>query len=47
MDHGTWSVLAQMYPDANIPIYQISLDYDKPFSWHFALAKELQELRKK
>ncbi len=47
IDHGTWSVLAQMYPDANIPIYQISLDYDKPFSWHFALAKELQELRKK
>ncbi len=45
IDHGTWSVLAQMFPDADIPVYQLSIDYDKPFSWHFALAKELQELR--
>jgi 4,5-DOPA dioxygenase extradiol len=36
-----------MYPDGDIPTFQLSLDYDKPFAWHFALAKELQELRKK
>lgn len=34
-----------MFPEADIPVYQISIDYDKPFSWHFALAKELTDLR--
>lgn len=45
IDHGTWSILAQMFPEADIPVYQLSIDYDKPFSWHFALGKELMELR--
>lgn len=45
LDHGTWSILTQMFPEADIPVYQISIDYDKPFSWHFALAKELTDLR--
>lgn len=47
LDHGAWSVVKQMYPDANIPILQLSIDYYKPASYHYELAKELQALRKK
>ncbi len=47
LDHGSWSVLKKMYPDANIPVLQLSLDYTKPAQWHYDLAKELAELRKK
>ena len=47
LDHGTWSVLKNMYPDATIPVIQLSIDYGKPPSYHFQLAQELKELRKK
>lgn len=47
LDHGTWSVVRQMYPEANIPVLQLSIDYAKPASYHFALAQELSALRKK
>jgi 4,5-DOPA dioxygenase extradiol len=47
LDHGTWSVVKQMYPEANIPVLQLSIDYSKPASYHYALAKELSTLRKK
>lgn len=47
LDHGTWSVLAQMYPLADVPVYQLSLDYTQPPAWHYALAKELAVLRNK
>jgi 4,5-DOPA dioxygenase extradiol len=47
LDHGCWSVIKQMYPDAKIPVLQLSLDYTKPAQWHYDLAKELSELRKK
>lgn len=47
LDHGTWSVLAQMYPLADIPVYQLSIDYTKPPEWHYALGKELEWLRTK
>ncbi len=47
LDHGTWSILKQMYPNANIPVLQMSLDYTKPASYHFNLAKELKKLRSK
>ena len=47
LDHGTWSVLLKMYPQADIPVYQLSLDYSKPPTWHFETAKQLQILRKK
>jgi len=47
LDHGTWSVLIRMYPDADIPVVQLSLDrFQKP-AYHFALGKELQSLRSK
>jgi 4,5-DOPA dioxygenase extradiol len=47
LDHGTWSFLLPMYPHADIPVYQLSLDYYKPLQYHYELALELQELRKK
>ena len=47
LDHGTWSVLAPMYPDAKIPVYQLSLDYSQPPEYHYALSKELAALRRK
>ena len=47
LDHGTWSVLLPMYPQADIPVYQLSIDYTKGAQYHFDLAKELFELRKK
>lgn len=47
LDHGCWSVLLQMYPDADIPTYQLSLDMTKPPSYHFQLGKELMALRDK
>ena len=45
-DHGCWSVLIRMFPKANIPVVQLSLDYTQPASFHFALGKELAFLRK-
>jgi 4,5-DOPA dioxygenase extradiol len=47
LDHGTWCVLKNMYPDASIPVIQLSIDYSKPLSYHFQLATELKALRKK
>lgn len=47
LDHGTWSVLLQMYPKADIPVIQISIDYHQPPAYHFALAGILAELRDK
>lgn len=47
LDHGTWSVLLPMYPDFNIPVIQLSIDYQKPPQFHFELAGELKSLRKK
>jgi len=45
LDHGCWSVLKSMYPKADIPIVQLSLDRDKSPSEHYELAKELAFLR--
>lgn len=47
LDHGTWTVVRRMYPDANIPVLQLSIDYGKPAEWHYNLGKELASLRKK
>ena len=47
LDHGTWSILKPMYPEADIPVLQLSLDYNKPIQYHYELAKELAELRNK
>ncbi len=47
LDHGTWSVVKHMYPDADIPVLQLSIDYYKPAAYHYELAKQLLSLRKK
>lgn len=47
LDHGCWSVVKKMYPEANIPIIQLSIDYHKPAAYHYQLAQELAALRKR
>lgn len=47
LDHGAWSVIKHMYPEANIPVIQMSIDYTKPGQYHFELAKKLNTLREK
>lgn len=47
LDHGAWSVIKHLYPNADVPVIQMSLDYTKPAQYHFDLAKELAVLRKK
>ena len=47
LDHGTWSIVKRMYPEANIPVLQLSMDYTKSPQYHYELAKELSVLRKK
>lgn len=47
LDHGTWSVVKHMYPHANIPVLQLSIDYHQPARYHYELAKELASLRSK
>jgi 4,5-DOPA dioxygenase extradiol len=47
LDHGAWSVIKVMYPGANIPVIQMSLDYLQDPQYHYDLAKELASLREK
>lgn len=47
LDHGTWSVLVHAFPDADIPVVQLSIDARKPFEWHLALGAKLAELRER
>ena len=51
LDHGAWAVLKHLYPQADLPVFEMSLDYTfndwrpKPVQFHYDLAKELAELR--
>lgn len=47
LDHGTWTVVRHMYPNANIPVLQLSIDYSQQPHYHYDLARELSALRKK
>ena len=47
LDHGAWSVIKHLYPKADVPIIQMSIDYTQPAQYHYDLAKELSSLRKK
>ncbi|OON41925.1 4,5-DOPA dioxygenase extradiol [Izhakiella australiensis] len=44
-DHGSWGVLIKMYPQADIPVVQISVDGTKPPLWHYELGQKLAALR--
>ena len=45
LDHGAWSVLCAMYPDADVPVLQLSLDTSQPGAWHYTFAQRLAFLR--
>ena len=45
LDHGTWSVLVHVFPKADIPVVQLSIDETRPASWHYETARKLAPLR--
>jgi 4,5-DOPA dioxygenase extradiol len=47
LDHGAWSVLRHLYPEADVPVFQVSLDHARTFEEHVALGKEMSELRER
>lgn len=47
LDHGAWSVIKHLYPNADVPVIQLSLDYSQTPQYHYDLAKQLAALRKK
>lgn len=47
LDHGAWGVLKPMFPEADIPVVQLSMDYQRAPSEHFELARQLKGLRER
>ena len=47
LDHGAWTVIKHLYPEADIPVIQMSIDYRQTARWHYDLASELSSLRQK
>jgi len=47
LDHGAWSVVKHLYPKADVPVIQLSIDYTKPPQYHYELATQLYTLRNK
>ena len=47
IDHGAWTILMHLFPKADIPVFQLSIDYYQPMSYHLNLAKEIRALRER
>ena len=47
LDHASWAILKHIYPQADIPVFELSLDYGRPAEYHYALAAELAPLRER
>ena len=47
LDHGAWSVLGRLFPQADVPVIQLSLDANQPPEFHYALGQELRSLRRR
>lgn len=47
LDHGAWSVIKHLYPNADVPVIQLSIDYSQPAQYHYELAQKLSALRHK
>lgn len=47
LDHGAWSILCHLFPEANIPVLQLSIDYYKGSDYHLEIGRQLKALRKK
>lgn len=47
LDHGAWSVIKHLYPNADIPVIQMSIDYSQSPQYHYELAQQIKSLREK
>ncbi|WP_343670465.1 class III extradiol ring-cleavage dioxygenase [Chitinophaga sp.] len=47
LDHGAWPMLMHLFPDADIPVFELSLDYYAKPEYHYALGQQLKSLRRK
>lgn len=47
LDHGAWTVLRHIFPEADIPVFELSIDFYRPEQYHFDLAQQLKKLREK
>jgi 4,5-DOPA dioxygenase extradiol len=47
LDHGAWTVLKFIWPDADVPVFEMSIDYSRPPEFHYQLGRQLKALRKK
>ncbi|MDO8889425.1 MAG: 4,5-DOPA dioxygenase extradiol [Hydrogenophaga sp.] len=47
LDHGAWSILKPMFPNADIPVIQLSMDYSRPAAEHFVIGQQLAQLRER